>query len=246
MTITDPTGGTYDEAVRAHLSRVAEHNTAAVAEVADLLLAWGRPAGTVRTAGAGPPRAPRAATVYRAGGLACVRPLYHPDLLPMHGAVSSTKAERRSGLAAEVLGDDPLGERDVLVVFSTSGVNPYPVELAGIVRSAGRSVVAVTSGPASSVAPRRSNGTLAENATVVLDTLVPSGDATYPADAPVAAPISTVANAFLWNLVLVRLIDLGAEQGVALPLWRSSNVPGGDAANAGLLAHYTPRIPALA
>jgi uncharacterized phosphosugar-binding protein len=106
-------------------------------------------------------------------------------------------------------------------------------------------VVAVTSGPASTVAPRRADSTLAENASVVLDTLVPPGDATYPAAAPVVAPISTVANAYLWNLVLVRLIDLGADRGVALPLWRSSNVPGGDAANADLLAHYTPRIPAL-
>jgi uncharacterized phosphosugar-binding protein len=138
-----------------------------------------------------------------------------------------------------------LGAKDVLVVFSTSGVNPYPVELAGLVRAAGRPVVAVTSGPASAVAPRRAGSTLAENATVVLDTLVPPGDATYPTDLPVAAPISTVVNAFLWNLVLVRLIDLGNEQSVGLPLWRSSNVPGGDAANADLLAHYTPRIPAL-
>ena len=243
MTITDPT--TYDEAVRAHLTKVAAHNANAVADVAELLLACVRADGTVLTAGAGHSLAAVAETFYRAGGLACVRPLYHPDLLPLHGAVSSTKAERRSGLAAEVLGPDPLGELDVLVVFSTSGVNPYPVELAGLVRAAGRPVVAVTSGPASAVAPRRADSTLAENASVILDTLVPPGDATYPAAAPVAAPISTVANAFLWNLVLVRLIDLGAAQGVSLPLWRSSNVPGGDAANADLLAHYTPRIPAL-
>jgi uncharacterized phosphosugar-binding protein len=243
MTITDPT--TYDQAVRTHLTKVAEHNDAAVAEVAALLLACVRADGIVLTAGAGHSLAAVAETFYRAGGLACVRPLYHPDLLPMHGAVSSTKAERRSGLAAEVLGPEPLGERDVLVVFSTSGVNPYPVELAGLVRAAGRAVVAVTSGPASAVAPRRADRTLAESASVVLDTLVPPGDATYPAAAPVVAPISTVVNAFLWNLVLVRLIDLGAAEGVALPLWRSSNVPDGDAANAGLLAKYTPRVPTL-
>ena len=239
------TDTTYHDGVRAHLTEVADHNASAVADVAELLLACVRADGTVLTAGAGHSLAAVAETFYRAGGLACVRPLYHPDLLPMHGAIRSTKAERRSGLAAEVLGPDPLGEQDVLVVFSTSGVNPYPVELAGLVRAAGRPVVAVTSGPANAVAPRRADSTLAENATVVLDTLVPPGDATYPVDLPVAAPISTVVNAFLWNLVLVRLIDLGDEQRVSLPLWRSSNVPGGDAANADLLAHYTPRIPAL-
>src|SRR3981081_1376599 len=138
MTITDPTGTAYEQAVRAHLDRGADHNVTAVAEVAELLLACVRADGTVLTAGAGHSLAAVAETFYRAGGLACVRPLYHPDLLPMHGAVSSTKAERRHGLAAEVLGPDPLGAKDVLVVFSTSGVNPYPVELAGLVRAARR------------------------------------------------------------------------------------------------------------
>lgn len=235
----------YEAATREHLRLVAEHNERAVADVAELLLACVRADGLVLTAGAGHSLAAVAETFYRAGGLACVRPLFHPDLLPMNGAVSSTQAERRSGLAADVLGPDPLGSHDLLVVFSTSGVNPYPVELAGLVRAAGRAVVAVTSGPAGAVAPRRSDSTLAEQASIVLDTLVPPGDSTYPADAPVAAPISTVANAFLWNLVLVRLIDVAGKAGVGLPLWRSSNVPGGDEANSGLMAKYTPRVPAL-
>jgi uncharacterized phosphosugar-binding protein len=240
MTITD-----YDETARAHLRRMAEHNADAVTDVADLLLACVRADGLVHTAGAGHSLAAVAETFYRAGGLACVHPLYHPDLLPMHGAVSSTTAERRSGLAAEVLDGQPLAEPDVLVVFSTSGVNPYPVELASLARSAGRAVVAVTSGPASAVAPRRAGGTVAEQATVVLDTLVPPGDSTYPADSPVIAPISTVANAYLWDLVLVALTDLAGKEGVPLPLWRSANVPGGDEANAGLMARYSPRVPAL-
>ena len=35
------------------------------------------------------------------------------------------------------------------------------------------------------------------------------------------------------------------ESGVRLPLWRSANVEGGDAANADLLRHYQTRIPQL-
>ncbi|HYS38139.1 MAG TPA: SIS domain-containing protein, partial [Pseudonocardiaceae bacterium] len=85
MTSTDPT--TYDQAARAHLAKVAELNEAAVGEVAALLLACVRADGTVLTAGAGHSLAAVAETFYRAGGLACVRPLYHPDLLPLHGAV---------------------------------------------------------------------------------------------------------------------------------------------------------------
>jgi uncharacterized phosphosugar-binding protein len=80
----------------------------------------------------------------------------------------------------------------------------------------------------------------------VLDTLVRSGDSTYPDDAPITAPISTIANAYLWNELLVAVIDKAKAAGVDVPLWRSSNVPGGDNANESLLAHYTPRIPELA
>jgi uncharacterized phosphosugar-binding protein len=233
----------YDEAVRAHLRAVAEHNADTVARVADLLLACVRADGLVHTAGAGHSLVAVAETFYRAGGLACVRPLFHPSLLPMNGALSSTRAERVSGLAAEVLGS--MGSSDVLVVFSTSGVNPYPVELAQLARRAGRSVVAVTSGPSSAVAPRRSDSTLSAEATVILDTLVPPGDSMYPLAAPVAAPVSTVANAYVWDLVLVSLIDLAAKEGVSLPLWRSANVSGGEEANESLMARYTPRVPAL-
>jgi uncharacterized phosphosugar-binding protein len=175
-----------------------------------------------------------------------VRPLYHRELLPMHGAMTSTSTEREHGLAARVLHEVPTSGHDVVVVFSTSGVNPYPVELALSAHAAACPVIAVTSGPASAAAPRRSaQGTLAENATIVLDTLVPPGDSVYPVDQPHTAALSTVVNAYLWNQALAKLSDTAKALGQELPLWRSSNVAGGDEANAGLLAKYGPRVPQL-
>jgi uncharacterized phosphosugar-binding protein len=245
MTSETVTGSDYGNVVRDHLLRVEHQNASALDDVAELVLASVLADGMVLTAGAGHSLAAVAETFYRAGGLACVRPVYHPELLPMHGAISSTAAERRSGLAAEVLSDTGLAAHDVLFVFSTSGVNPYPVELATLAVEAGCPVVAVTSVAASALAPRRAGTTLAEVATVVLDNVVPPGDSTYPVDEPVTAAISTVATAFLWNLLMVRLFDKAAEQNVHLPLWRSANVEGGDAANADLLRHYQTRIPQL-
>ncbi|WP_440900040.1 SIS domain-containing protein [Actinosynnema sp.] len=239
------TGSAYGDAVRDLLSRVEEQNAAALDDVAELVLASVRGDGVVLAAGAGHSLAAVAETFYRAGGLACVRPVYHPELLPMHGAISSTAAERRSGLAGQVLREAGLARHDVLFVFSTSGVNPYPVELAAHAADAGCPVVAVTSRSASAAAPRRAGSTLADHATIVLDTLVPPGDSSYPLDAPVTAAVSTIATTFLWNLVMVRLLDKATEEGVELPLWRSANVEGGDAANAGLLRKYQARVPQL-
>jgi uncharacterized phosphosugar-binding protein len=236
----------YGTFLREELDRIEQHNADALDKIADVLLAAIRADGTVLTAGAGHSLAAVAETFYRAGGLACVRPLYHPTLLPMHGALSSTTAERRSGLAAEVLAGVELTDKDVLIIFSTSGINPYPVELARQAKAAGTPVVAFTSIATSSVAPKRAGTTLAEEATFVLDNLVIPGDAAYPPAAPVTAPSSSLANAFLWNLLLVRLLDRAAATGFDLPLWRSANVEGGDAANKALLAKYTPRIDELA
>lgn len=229
-----------------HLRRLGEHNADRVGEAAELLLACLRSDGLVFTAGAGHSLGGVMESFYRAGGLAAVRPLYHPDLLPLHGAVAGTAAERRSGLAGDLLAHTGFrGGRDVLVVFSNSGVNPYPVELAATVRASGSAVVAITSPAAAAHAPRRAEATLVEHAHTVLDTLVPAGDTSYPAGSPVTAPLSSLANAFTWNLLLIELHRAAETAGVTLPWWRSSNTIGGDEANAANLEHYGERIPEL-
>jgi uncharacterized phosphosugar-binding protein len=231
-------GDLVTEAVRAAETNNAEE----VSRAADLVVKSLRADGLIFTAGAGHSLAAVAETFYRAGGLACVYPLYHPQLLPLHGAQSSTTAERRSGLAAEVLAARAPGPDDVLVVFSTSGVNPYPVELARAARAAGAPVVAVSSRQSVAAAPRRAGSTLLDEADVVLDTGVRPGDSSFPPEEPRTAALSTILNAFLWNSVLAKVVTLAEDA----PLWRSSNVAGGDEANASLFAHYQPRIPALA
>ncbi|MEC3976622.1 sugar isomerase domain-containing protein [Amycolatopsis sp. H20-H5] len=233
------------EDVAAKLAEAERSNEKSLAEATELVLGVIRADALVFTAGAGHSLAAVAETFYRAGGLACVYPLYHPELLPLHGAQHSTVTERRTGLAEQVLTERAPGPDDVLVVFSTSGVNPYPVELAAAATARGAAVIAVSSRASVAAAPRRAPTTLIDEATVVLDSGVRPGDSSYPAGAPRTAPLSTVLNAFLWNLVLSGVVDRGQAEGVDVPLWRSSNVEGGDEANTTLLAKYTPRVPAL-
>ncbi|APU14588.1 MULTISPECIES: sugar isomerase domain-containing protein [Actinoalloteichus] len=232
----------FGELTRTHLAAVEAANAASVDAAATAILATIEAGATVYTAGAGHSLAAVAETFYRAGGLACVRPLYHRDLLPMHGARSSTFAERRPGLAAEVLASITLTRDDTLVVFSHSGINPYPVELAEAGRAAGCRVIAVTSQIASANAPRRAHSTVAEQADVVLDTLVPPGDAAYPVEAPATGPLSSLTTGFLWNLVLVALHDRSTAE---LPRWRSANVAGGDEANRVLFDEQLVSVPEL-
>lgn len=235
----------FGSRMRGHLDKIERRNAGHVEQVADRLLDCVAGGWLVFAAGSGHSLGAVNETFYRAGGLACVRPLYVPELLPLHGAYASTRAERRSGIARRVLDGTDIGERDVLIVFSNSGVNPYPVEMAQHARRKGCDVVAVTSTAAMAAAPPRSDGTLADHATYLLDTLVPPGDAAYPADAPRTGPLSSLANAYLWNLLLSDLVARAARAGVELPLWGSTNATGNESSNEALLARYAPRIPEL-
>lgn len=242
----DSPAPTHAELTLDHLRQVGEHNAERLRTAATLLVERIAGGGLLHTAGAGHSLAGVMESFYRAGGLAAVRPLYHPDLMPLHGVSPSREAERASGFASRVLTDSGFqGGQDVLLVFSHSGINPYPVELAITARETGAPVIAFTSPTATADAPRRAVSALAEEADIVLDTLVRPGDATYPVPEPVTAPLSSLANAFLWNLLLVQVHEVAEQKGIELPWWRSANVAGGDEANAANLRHYGARVPGL-
>jgi uncharacterized phosphosugar-binding protein len=226
--------------MREHLDRVERHNADVLERAAELVVGAVTGGGLVYAGGSGHSLAMVLEGFFRAGGLACVHPLYTPEISPLHGAWPATEAERRSGLAAPVMAAAAPRPGDVVVIFSNSGANPYPVELATAARSHGLPVIAFVSGPSMAAAPARAGAKLGEVADLIIDTLVPPGDASYPSEAPRTAALSSLACVYLWNLLLARMADR-AE----LPLWVSANVPGGDERNAELLERYSVRVPAL-
>ncbi|WP_067468263.1 sugar isomerase domain-containing protein [Actinomadura macra] len=231
--------------VRALLDDVDSVSGAAIGDAAALLLEAVEADGIVHVAGAGHSLAMVCETFYRAGGLAAVRPIWDAGVFPLDDAVRSTRVERKAGVGRAVVEAAAPAPPDVAVVFSTSGRNPYPVEVAEACAARGVPVVAVTSARASRGAAARTPTSLADHATVVLDTRVPLGDALHPPEAPRTAAASTILAAYTWARVLADLDDLAAARGVELPRWTSANVPGGDEGNAALLARYRDRIPEL-
>ncbi|PPF87531.1 hypothetical protein C5E07_16460 [Pseudoclavibacter sp. RFBJ3] len=110
-------------------------------------------------------------------------------MLPFSGARSATGAERRPGLGHEVAKNANLAAEDTVVIFSNSGVNPYPVEIAEVANDRGATVTAFASLHATESAPRRSRCTLASLADIVIDTAVPPGDVSSPPNPPVTSPV---------------------------------------------------------
>jgi len=235
----------FPDRVRELLDDLDAVSGEAIGDAAALLLDSIGAGGIVHVAGAGHSLALVCETFYRAGGLAAVRPVWDPGVLPLDDAVRSTRVERRPGVGRAVVARAAPAPPDAAVVFSTSGRNPYPVEIAEECASRGVRVIAVTSARASRKAAARADTTLADHAEIVLDTRVPPGDVLHPAEAPRTAAVSTVLAAYAWSRVLAALDDLAAERGVELPRWTSAHVPGGDEVNAALLERYRRRVPEL-
>ncbi len=223
------------------VSRVVEDNHDAVLDAAEAIADSGRSGGLLHAAGAGHSLAAVMETFFRAGGLAFVRPLWDQSILPLAGALASTAAERETGLGADVARRAGITDADTVLIFSNSGINPYPVEIAQHAREVGARVVSMTSVAASASAPKRAAHRLFEISDIVLDTAVPPGDVTWPPHAPVTAPASTIITASLWAAILRRIDTIAPEA----PRWKSANTTGTDAFNAALVERFGPRIPEL-
>lgn len=234
------------EWMREHLRRVEDANREVLEAVAQAVLAVVRADGLIYAAGTGHSIALLLESFYRAGGLACVYPIFHPALLPLEGGAVSTALERVPGFGTQLVRQAAPSPSDLAVVFSNSGVNPVPVEMAEEFRAAKTPVVGVVSREHMRRAPARHPRKLDAVVDHLLDTLVPYGDAAYDAGAGAPTmPLSSLSGVFLWNLLLGRLSALAAASGMVLPLWTSANVDGGEARNRVLLERYRRRIPLL-
>jgi uncharacterized phosphosugar-binding protein len=179
---------------------------------------------------------------FRAGGPAFVVPVLAPALMLHEGALASTARERESGAAAEVLARYPIAQGDVLIVISNSGVNAAPLEAAAAGRAAGATVIALTSRAYATAAAQPGRPVLAEMADIVLDNLLPPGDAlaALPGTPLRAGPGSTVIGAALLNALFAEVAARLATSGPP-PIYLSANMPGATENNRDLIARYGPR-----
>jgi uncharacterized phosphosugar-binding protein len=79
---------------------------------------------------------------------------------------------------------------------------------------------------------------------LLVDTKVPVGDAvlSVPGMSQNIAAISTFANAFALNALVIHTVALLVAQGLEPPVWRSGNVTGGDEANTRFVERFRGRV----
>ena len=238
----------YMNSVRSILDQAAETQGEAIDRAATAIVRAIKAGGILYLFGSGHSHMLAEEGHYRAGGLAPVVPILASSLMLHEWSTGSSKFERTVGLAPTILARYQPAERDVLVIFSNSGVNAAPVEMALTAKQKGLTVIGIVSLEYASHAPLSPLGKrLSEVADIVIDNQLPPGDALVEignADLR-SGPGSTVLGAFLLNALLTEVVWRLAAEGITPPVFISSNMPGGAQHNQELIERYKARNPHL-
>lgn len=198
--------------------------------------------GIIHTFGVGHSALPMEEVFIRAGTFCNIRPLtldgFRLDLFENIPKVGETLMRGFDGQPGEVM-----------IVFSNSGVNPLPIEVALESKKRGLYTVAVTSFAHSrAVLPKHESGMrLLEIADCAIDTHVPYRDAALTlSDYPYKmCPLSTIANITIIHAILAEAAEQIRLAGAHPPIRVSRNTPEGPEHNRQFVLKYGDRIPEL-
>lgn len=212
----------YLKKITAVLERIeaeeADKLSAAIRLVADTI----KRGGLIFTFGCGHSHLPGLDAFYRAGGLANVSPMLDTDLMLHNGAAKSSRMEKMSGIAREIFRRYTPTEKDIIFVFSASGKNQVPVEMADEARAAGVKCIGI-----SSMEYAERGGRLHEHVDIAIDCKIPYGDACMRVGEATMGGLSTYTACFILSTALIEGARLAQSEGVEPPVYLSGNVEGG-------------------
>lgn len=186
---------------------------------------------------------------YRAGGLAAINPILIEDLMLHKGALRSSKFEQQNDYAGSFIKNTLINPGDLLIVVSTSGRNPVPIDVAEAAKSQGAFVIAITSpGYAESQSSRHKHGKyLYQSAHLVIDNHIAVGDVLMEHHSLRAGfgSGSSIAGMAIANAIMVEAIAIMLSHDFTPPIFKSGNADGAAQHNQVLIERYKDRIPML-
>lgn len=227
--------------VRGIIEKIESEERENIEKGAQILARSIREGGLIHIFGTGHSHIMAEEAFFRAGGLACINPMLEPSLMLHTGAVKSSTLEDRSGLAEAILEHFAPKPPDSLLLFSNSGVNAVPFEMANLAKQRGISVIGVGSRryiEYLSKAKRRKS--IIEHCDVFIDNKGDIGDACVEINGleQNVAPTSTIAGTLILHLLLTEAIAQLVEEGFSPPIFVSGNLPGGKEKNREIIERY--------
>jgi uncharacterized phosphosugar-binding protein len=136
-------------------------------------------------------------------------------------------------------------ENDCFLIVSTSGINPFGIEMAQEIGARGVKTIGISSFAYLKDPSRQKDGLhLPDVCSLCIDNHVPHGDASVPvrSDGTKAGPVSTIASVAICNSIVLSACEQLRAHGVEPEVFRSGNIPGGEHANNDLIQRYRLRV----
>jgi uncharacterized phosphosugar-binding protein len=241
----------FADAAGEALRGVAREQADGVTAAAGLVVEGLRAGGVVQAFGTGHSQALAMELSGRAGGLVPTNMIALRDLVLLGGEppelLFTEHLERDPAIGRRLYELAGVAPADVFVMASNSGGNGSVVELAHRVKEGGHPLIVITSmNHTARVSSRHPSGLrLFELADVVLDNGAPYGDAVLGTGGPdgvSVCAVSSITAALLAQMIVAEVVRTMLEAGETPPVYRSANVPDGDAHNDALEARYAGRI----
>ncbi len=176
----------------------------------------------------------------RAGSLACINRIFDP---------SDGMGERLETWGISLIKKYDLKEGEVIIIFSNSGRNPSPIEMAEYCKEKGMKVIAITNlNHSKGTQSRHSSGKkLYEVADIVIDNHGELGDTAIeiPTMNEKSGPTSTIIGALIINMIMLDAIQYCIDKDYEPPIIVSQNLDGQDERNLELWKKYRSRIGAI-
>lgn len=190
---------------------------------------------------------------FRAGGLMHVSAILNQETMLSNGALKSMQVERLPGYGRIIINDYGIGNGDLLIVVNAYGINSASIDAVLQAKENGAVVIGVSSFehaencPQNHVARHPSKQNLHDIVDYAVDCKVKVGDATIelPGFAQKIGALSTYANAYVLNCIVIETINMLVNEGVNPPVWRSGNAPGGDEWNNQFLDRFRGKVRCL-
>ncbi len=239
----------YFEKIQAKLNIVLQLEKNSMVAVAEKISKTIQSNGIIHLFGCGHSHALTEEMFYRAGGLVPIKPIFIEELMLHEGAVRSSHLERQNNYAEGFIYNQDIQPQDLVIVISTSGINPVPIDVAIHAKKLGAYVVGISSfSYLKEQTSRHKNGKfLSEVVDLALNNHAEIGDAslTYDQSPAPFGPTSTVIGATMLNAIFVESIKNMVDNGFKPPILLSGNINGADEYNQRLLEKYSDRIPLL-
>ena len=181
---------------------------------------------------------------FRAGGFAPICPILNSSLMLHEDTTFSSVLERTEGVATNLIKKYNIESKDILVIFTNSGVNQAPLEASYIAKKLKCKTVGVSSESYSKIAKKsKYKKRLSEVVDYHFDNYGPPGDALIEIKKNLnVSPFSTIAGSFILNSIISEVAEL-AKNEKPFPFYISGNMPNAEKHNNRLMKKYIKKNP---